>query len=402
MTCLMSATAPARPMQSSAIDGAVMVALRRLAALDRRPAGAGELAAARLLCAQLQARGARAWIEEAPVHGTYWMPVGLLSGAAALAGLGGRRRALGTGALSAALMADELELGARPLRRFARWRTAHNVIAELGRPSASRTLVIHAHHDAAPTGLVFHPAIARALTRVAGPLCEAHSGTPAPMWTVLAGPALVAAGGALGNRRLRRLGALLSAGSAAAMANIALSPTVPGANDNLSGVGVLLELADELVRRPPEHLRVLLLCTGSEESFVEAMERFGERHFERLPRDQTTFLCLESVGSPTLMLLSGEGLLRAHRYPQQLIETLGKLAESAGVPLHAPFRYRLATDGQVPLRAGYETAVISSIGPHEAPSNYHWPTDTTDRLDVDSIGGAARLAAALVRHLDAR
>jgi hypothetical protein len=43
---------------------------------------------------------------------------------------------------------------------------------------------------------------------------------------------------------------------------------------------------------------VLLLSTGSEESFLEAMVRFGERHFGELAPQRTIFLCLESVGSP--------------------------------------------------------------------------------------------------------
>ncbi len=127
------------------------------------------------------------------------------------------------------------------------------------------------------------------------------------------------------------------------MVNIAHSRPVPGANDNLSGVGVLLGLARRLAERPPHGLGIILLSTGSEESFLEAMKRFGQRHFAGLDRDTTTFLCVESVGSPQLMLLDGEGMLRLHRYPRQLIVSLTQLARKAGVTLRAPFRYRLAT-----------------------------------------------------------
>jgi hypothetical protein len=148
----------------------------------------------------------------------------------------------------------------------------------------------------------------------------------------------------------------------------------------------------------PRRLRVLLLSTGSEESFLEAMVRFGAHHFPALAPETTTFLCVESVGSPQLMLLSGEGLLRLHRYPEDLIELLTGLAD--GIDLHQPFRYRLATDGQVPLRAGYPTAVISSMDWYKAPSNYHWPSDRPENLDLGSIAGAARLAERLARHLD--
>jgi hypothetical protein len=184
------------------------------------------------------------------------------------------------------------------------------------------------------------------------------------------------------------------------MVNIAFSPAVPGANDNLSSVAALLTLAEVLCSAPPRAVRILLVSTGSEESFLEAMVRFGERWFSSLPREATTFLCLESVGSPQLMLLSGEGLLRLYRYPEELIHALSELAGELGVQLSDPFRYRLATDGQVPVRAGYPTAVISSMDWFKAPSNYHWPSDRPENLCYESVEGAAAMALAFVRRLD--
>jgi putative aminopeptidase FrvX len=100
------------------------------------------------------------------------------------------------------------------------------------------------------------------------------------------------------------------------------------------------------------------------------------------------------------MLLSGEGLMRRRRYPAGLIERLARLAAENGISLRDPFTYRLATDGQVPLRAGYPTAVISSMDWYKPPSNYHWPTDRPENLDRSSIAGAAQLALAFLRDLD--
>ena len=60
---------------------------------------------------------------------------------------------------------------------------------------------------------------------------------------------------------------------------------VPGANDNLSAVGALVGLAAALRDRPVEGARVLLVSTGSEESFSEGMQGFGERHFDDLDPD---------------------------------------------------------------------------------------------------------------------
>ena len=109
---------------------------------------------------------------------------------------------------------------------------------------------------------------------------------------------------------------------------------------------------------------------------------------------------MESVGSPELMVLDGEGLLRLHRYPRELVRRLARLADEAEIPRHEPLRYRLATDGQIPLRAGYATAVISSIDWYKAPSNYHWPSDRPENLCWGTIARAAQLAAAFIADLD--
>lgn len=102
------------------------------------------------------------------------------------------------------------------------------------------------------------------------------------------------------------------------------------------------------------------------------------------------------------MLLDGEGLVRLHRYPPEPTGVLREEARRLGIDLHRPFRYRPATDGQVPGRSGYSTAVPTSIDPElKAPSHYHWPSDRLDGLDWDSVGAALELTRALVARLDA-
>ena len=77
----------------------------------------------------------------------------------------------------------------------------------------------------------------------------------------------------LGLRALRLAGTAISAGYTAAMIEIGLRATVPGANDNLTGVAVLLSLARALSERggPTPGLRVVLLSAGAEESHQEGM-----------------------------------------------------------------------------------------------------------------------------------
>ena len=139
--------------------------LEELEQIERPSASAGERRAAEWLVERFAELGAEARIEAAPAHGTYWWPLGIgaaLGAAAALAALRGRRL-LGAAlaAAGAAGIADDFPPGKRRLRRLLPKRETYNVVCELGPADAERTIVLIAHHDAAHSGLVFHPGAAR-------------------------------------------------------------------------------------------------------------------------------------------------------------------------------------------------------------------------------------------------
>lgn len=374
----------------------------RLAAIDRPSASDGERQAAELIASELRAAGARlVQLEEEQVHGTYWWPLGLLTGIAALAGFArGRLTGLAAGALAAAGVADDVRHERRWFRRlFLPKRTTVNVHAELGPAHAPRTVVLVAHHDAAHTGLVFHPGLPRWILRRNPKLLERSNTTPGTLWGAFFGPLAVALGSLLGLRALRRAGALVSLGNAAAMADIGLRKVVPGANDNLTGVAAIVSLAHALRARPLEDTRVILLSTGSEESFSEGMQAWGQRHFPSLPRDSTDFICIDTVGSPRLLLLEGEGMLGIHEYPKDLIALIHRCAGEQGVDLMPDLRFRNATDGVISLLAGYRTATLGSVDEYKIPTNYHWPSDTAENVDYDTVADCVRLCEAVLREL---
>jgi hypothetical protein len=221
------------------------------------------------------------------------------------------------------------------------------------------------------------------------------------MWPVVGGPALAAAGAAVGSRRLAGLGALVSAGSAAFMAHIGSGEAVPAANDNGSGCVALIALARLLSENPPENTRVLFLST-SEEALCEGMGLFMERHAHELPRDTTFFLCLDTVGSPNLLVLRGEGMLKLREYPAESLELLDETAEELGIELMPNLRLRNATDGIFPLAAGYQCASVASCNQWKNPSNYHWQTDTPENVHYDTLADAIRLSDGAIRKLDER
>jgi hypothetical protein len=378
--------------------------LEELERIYRPSASDGERRAAEWIVGRFGELGAEARIEAEAVHGTYWWPLGL---GAALGVLGGwlglrGRQLLGAliGFAGGAGIAADFPPGKRPLRRLLRKRTSYNVVCELGPAEAERTIVLIAHHDAAHSGLVFHPQIPKIADRLG--LIEGKDTSPMLMAPVVGGPLLAGLGALTGRRLLAKLGALVGLGTVAAMADIGLRETVPGANDNGTGVVALLALAKRLVEEPTKDARVVLLSVGSEESFSEGIKAFGERHFGELPRESTFFLCLESLGSPHLLVLRGEGFLKMREYSPRALALIDELAEELDIWLYPNLRLHNGTDGLEPLAAGYETAALCACNELKQPAFYHWPNDVAENVEFGTVADGIRLSEAAIRRLDER
>ena len=402
----MADSAPATTAIEPADEGWLRELLGALADIERPSASAGERIAAGWIVARLAELGAEARIESERAHGTYWWPLGIGATASAVAGIAGARgrrlAAAGLGAAAAAALADEYPPGRRRLRQWLPHGRTHNVICELGPEDAERTVVVVAHHDAAHSGWIFNPAIPEIVFRRLGIPIERFDTSPPLMWPLVASPLLAVASGITGARRLGRLGALLGAGYAATMAEIGSHRAVPGANDNATAVVLLLALAERLLAQPTGSVRVMLLSTGSEESFSEGMKAFGDRHFGELSREGTFFLCVDTVGSPTLSVLRGEGFLRMRPYPANALELIDGAADDLEIEMVPNLRLRNGTDGLEPLVAGYPTATLCSVTELKQPANYHWPTDTAENVDYSTLNEAIRLSEAVIRRLDER
>jgi hypothetical protein len=144
-------------------------------------------------------------------------------------------------------------------------------------------------------------------------------------------------------------------------------------------------------------VRVLLLSTGSEESFSEGMQAFGERHFPELDPRTTEFICLECLGGPTLTVLEGEGMLRMRAYPREMRDALAKAAAGARVNIMRGLKTVGASDALIALRAGYPVATLASVDYTKLPINYHWPSDTPDALHWETIEDAIGVCEQFVR-----
>jgi hypothetical protein len=382
--------------------------LDELCAIERPSASAGERRAAEWLVGQLGQLGIRGRIESEPAHGTFWWPLGIAAAAGFVAGAAALRgnRLLGTALAAAAGMAgfDDLPpLGRRRLRSVLPKGERSQVVAELGPKDAERTVVLTAHHDAARCGLIFNPEIPEAVERrFPGVISDGPTTSPPLIGgPVTAIPATIALGSATGSRRLTAGGMAAALAALAVLADIGSREVSPGANDNGTGVVAMLAVAKALTERPPESLRVLLLST-SEEATCDGMQAWLRRWAPDLPRERTFFLCLETLGSPHLLVLRGEGMVRLREYPRRSLALLDGVAEELGIPLFPDLRLMNATDGVIPLAHGYQCASVCSCTRLKQPANYHWPTDTPENVEYETLADAIRLSEAAIRRLDQR
>jgi hypothetical protein len=331
-------------------------------------------------------------------------PLAALSAAAGVAGLLAprTRRAAGVAAaVITATIADDISNGLRPFRRLAMGsKPTWNAVASCGQEGAPRTLVVLAHHDAARTGAIFDTRVQRALGEAFPGLLERLDTSIPLWWTLLAAPGLVAAGGLLGRRGLLGAGAAASVVATVVFEEIARSPVVPGANDNLTAVAALVALAERLGRDPIPGLRILLVSCGAEEVVQGGIYGFARRHFPALDRERTWFLNLETVGSPKLILLEGEGPVVMEDYHDRgFRDLIARVAHTAGIPLRRGMRARNSTDAVLPSRAGYPTATLASMDRYKALSNYHLMSDTPENIDYRTVRQALTVTEAVAREL---
>jgi hypothetical protein len=401
-------SAQSSQLDEHALERVIREVVETLAPLDRTPCSPGERQAAEWLATRLRSlRGVRAVeLEDEPSWGTFpptATGLGVLGMAAATLTLRGRRASAALmAAVTVAGIVDEAQNGPRIVRRLVRRRrTTVNLLARIAAdgPQAG-TLVVLAHHDAPQSGVLFRQTPQRWIYEHAPQLLE-RGKTPPPQWWVgLAGPLSTVAAAACRRRGPAWAGLIVGAIGTALVADIWCNATVPGANDNLSGVAVLVALAELLSDSPLPGVRLLLVSCGAEETLQDGIRAFVSRHRHELDRQRTCFVNLDTVGSPHLIMLEGEGPVWMEDYAGPwLRDMLAAQARRLGIDLERGFRARSSTDSVIPSRAGYPIATLLSMTDWRSPANYHLPSDVPANLDYATVADATRLVYGLAGEL---
>jgi hypothetical protein len=167
-----------------------------------------------------------------------------------------------------------------------------------------------------------------------------------------------------------------------------------GADDDASGVAVVMAAAQALAKAPPRR-SVIFLLTSGEEFGVLGTQWYLER--PTFPLNRTIAdLQVEMVGRPD-SLVGGAGKLWLTGYERS---TMGETLARAGLAVVADprpdFRFFERSDNIVFAMRGIPAHTLSSFALH---SDYHQPSDEIDGIDFAHLQQAADAVMRAVRTL---
>ncbi len=179
------------------------------------------------------------------------------------------------------------------------------------------------------------------------------------------------------------------------------TPFSPGANDNASGVAVVLDLAGRLRTHPLQHTEVWLAFTGCEEVGAYGMAAFLDAHAGQLGKE-AVYIALDQVGIGRLTYLTADGLvLKRRTHPRAL--DLARAAASALPDLAVREQVGLAyTDALVATKRGLVALTLCSLpapGSDET-AGWHQMTDTPEHIDPGSLAAACAFAWQVLQEID--
>jgi Zn-dependent M28 family amino/carboxypeptidase len=179
------------------------------------------------------------------------------------------------------------------------------------------------------------------------------------------------------------------------------TPFSPGANDNASGAGLVLTLAERLQAEPLAHTRVWLACTGCEESQHYGAADFYQRHVGELHFPVS--VVFEFLGCAGPAWLTKEGIVIPFHADRDLVALAREL--SAEHPEWGAYPARINggnTEMADALRAGVPAITLVGMGPRGEVPYVHQVHDTYDKMDPEVMGRAFAFAWAYIQALDAR
>ena len=306
----------------------------------------------------------------------------------------------------AALVLSLIALGAlicellsidNPLRWFVPSAPSQNVIGvQKSRSKNPRRVAVLAHADSHKTPLFFRTPVTFAVYRALTPLglLSVVALIVIYGWTIAAPSALL------------RAWSLLPAGPILLVWLMVLqahfTPYTAGANDNASGAGVMLALAEKLMKKPLKNTEVWWVGTGCEENGAYGSADFVRRYRDQF-RDGVVIVVDNVAGRDTgPVYLDSEGIFFPVRYPAEMLRLLKEVSDDnpewGGRVISQSGAY---TDGTAALQAGIKCITFVGYQRDGWIPTWHNPADTFANVDAAAVDNAEKFVMEVLQRLDA-
>jgi hypothetical protein len=177
------------------------------------------------------------------------------------------------------------------------------------------------------------------------------------------------------------------------------TPFSPGANDNATGAGLVLTLAQHLQSEPLRHTRVWLVNTGCEEVQHYGAADFFRRH--RRDLQAPVAVAFEILGCTDPAWLTREGMGIPFHADRRLVALAEKLAgEHPEWSARADQIFGGNTEMADALLAGVPALTLLGAAGHGETTYWHSREDTYDKMDPEVMGRAYRFAWTFIQALD--
>lgn len=279
--------------------------------------------------------------------------------------------------------------------RFLPHEASQNVVGRIpAKGEALRRVLVCAHYDTSKTGLYFDPRFVGAFRTLF--FLTAVSSLGLPVFVLLGGLFWSGLFGLL--RELATLWLFLNI--LVLLHREIYGKNVYGANDNASGTGVMLAIAERLAKEPLQNTEVWVAATGCEEVGLVGMLDLLKRHGQEL--EDALIVNLDGVGVGELKYITGEGLVKAiPADPELLMFSAEVVRENPELQL-APKEHRdgLGTDATGALINGYRAMSVMGLDEDGVVPNWHWETDVVENLNEKNLSDAETFVDLLLKKID--
>lgn len=179
-----------------------------------------------------------------------------------------------------------------------------------------------------------------------------------------------------------------------------LTPYSPGANDNATGAGIVLHIAERLKAEPLAHTEVWAVLSGCEEVGCYGADAFARAHKAELGR--AVWIALDGVGSRgrPVFITRETFLLPAPSDPNLVALAERVAATHPELGAEGDTFAGAYTEGAIGVMHGFRVLTLTSAPRGAVLTEWHRPTDTVENLDADVLARSEQFLWAILREVD--